>query len=261
MRAKLGPMLLQGDDLAVQLFIGAAALTVLSVAVTQAGWTHKWFVRGMFGLAVLLAVASIGWPYFETKIPLVSEALQAITSSRIGWFFAGIIPAFVSGMLVSDNLRRRRETTTTLSPQQKNDLDFILHTLSQNLGWIEHQLKLFGDFQKTRTEKVLSQHRFDLEQIRNGINDTHGAILVYLNENKEYFSYLRKVLNGDEMLGSFHPIATEYLAKLGTTWPIDQERAAMVDVVNQRPIKSAAGIREWLAGATNRLGEMRETLH
>ena len=51
-------MLLQGDELSVQLFIGAAALTALSVAMTQAGWTHKWFVRG-------ISVSSIGWPLIQ----------------------------------------------------------------------------------------------------------------------------------------------------------------------------------------------------
>jgi hypothetical protein len=105
-------MLLRGDALAVQLFIGAAALTALSVAMTQAGWTHRRFVRGMFALAAFLAVACVGWPYFESRIPLFNDALQAVALSRIGWFFVGIIPAFVGGMLLSDVLRRRRRETT-----------------------------------------------------------------------------------------------------------------------------------------------------
>jgi hypothetical protein len=102
-------MLLQGDELSVQLFIGAAALTALSVAMTQAGWTHKWFVGGMFALAALLSISSIGWPYLQTRIPIISDALQAVAAGRIGWFFVGITPAFVGGMLLSDALRRRRE--------------------------------------------------------------------------------------------------------------------------------------------------------
>ena len=106
-------MLLQGDELSVQLFIGAAALTALSVAMTQAGWTHKWFVRGMFALAALLTISSIGWPSFETKIPRLSGALQAIAASRLGWFLVGIIPAFIGGMLLNDWLRQRRQTAKT----------------------------------------------------------------------------------------------------------------------------------------------------
>jgi hypothetical protein len=102
-------MLLQGDELSVQLFIGAAALTALSVAMTQAGWTHKWFVGGMFAIAALLSSSSIGWPFLQTRIPIISDALQAVAAGRIGWFFVGITPAFVGGMLLSDWLRRRRE--------------------------------------------------------------------------------------------------------------------------------------------------------
>ena len=65
----------------------------------------------MFALAALLSVSSIGWPLIQTRIPAINDALQAAASSRIGWFFVGIIPAFVGGMLLSDSLRRRREIT------------------------------------------------------------------------------------------------------------------------------------------------------
>jgi hypothetical protein len=121
--------MLQGDALSVQLFIGAASLTALSVAMTQAGWTHKWFVGGMFALAALLAVASIGWPYFETRIPRLSDALQVVAASRMGWFSVGIIPAFVGGMLLSDTARRRRETTKI--PQKWMSTFIAMETLAR----------------------------------------------------------------------------------------------------------------------------------
>src|SRR5450631_1507969 len=82
-------MLLQGDALAVQLFIGSGAVAALSVAMTQAGWTQKWFVRAMFGLAVLLAIAFIGWPYFEDREPLIAA-----------WSFMGIVSVFALAMAV-----------------------------------------------------------------------------------------------------------------------------------------------------------------
>src|SRR6266700_1438114 len=101
--------MLQGDALAVQLFIGAVAISALTVAMTQAGWTHRWFVRGMFGLGSLLAIASVGWRYIEARLPTIGDALQTVAQSRAAWFFAGIAPALVAGMLLSDSLRRRRE--------------------------------------------------------------------------------------------------------------------------------------------------------
>jgi hypothetical protein len=106
-------MLLQGDELSVQLFIGAAAISTLSVAMTQAGWTHKWFVRTMFGVAVLLSCASVGWPYFGSRIPAISGGLQAMAETRIVWFFAGVVPALVIGMRVTE-LQRRRNTQDRL---------------------------------------------------------------------------------------------------------------------------------------------------
>jgi hypothetical protein len=124
-------MLLQGDALAVQLFIGAAALTALSVAATQAGWTHKWFVRGMFGLAALLAIASTGWRYIEARIPLLDGALQAAASSRIVWFVSGIVPALIVGMLIRDQLRRRRESHVKILPPGWVSVDTARRTLAQ----------------------------------------------------------------------------------------------------------------------------------
>jgi len=122
-------MLLQGDELAVQLFIGAVAFTALSVAMTQAGWTHRWFVRGMFGVAALLAIASIGWQYFESRIPYINDVLQTTALSRIAWFFMGIIPAFVAGMLLNDSQRRRRETSK--KPSEWKSIFTAMETLAR----------------------------------------------------------------------------------------------------------------------------------
>lgn len=98
-------MLLQGDALSVQLFIGAAAISALSIGMTQAGWTHKWFVRAMFGLAVVLAALMFGWSFVETHIPTINASLQTAASSRMVWFVMGLLPAFTLGILTRDTLR------------------------------------------------------------------------------------------------------------------------------------------------------------
>jgi hypothetical protein len=103
--------MLQGDSLAVQLFIGAAAISVLAIAITQAGWTQRWFIRGLFALAALLSIASVWWRHLEIRIPLINDVLQAVAASRVAWFFMGIVPALVTGMLLSDLLRHRRSRT------------------------------------------------------------------------------------------------------------------------------------------------------
>jgi hypothetical protein len=108
--------MLQGDALAVQLFIGAAAISALTVAMTQAGWTHRWFVGGMFGLGALLAMASVGWRYIETRLPLINDALQTVAQSRAAWFLSGVVPALIAGMLINDLLRLRRESHVKVPP-------------------------------------------------------------------------------------------------------------------------------------------------
>jgi len=62
-------MLLQGDLLAVQLFIGAAALTTFSAAMTHAGWTHKMVRPRDVRLAALLSITCVGWPYSRPEYP------------------------------------------------------------------------------------------------------------------------------------------------------------------------------------------------
>jgi hypothetical protein len=121
--------MLQGDDLSIQLFIAGAAISVLSVAMTQAGWTHRWFVRAMFGLAALLIIVSAGWRYIETRLPLINDALRTIASSRTAWFFMGIVPALVAGMLISDLLLRRREAPT--KPTEWKSIIGAMETLAR----------------------------------------------------------------------------------------------------------------------------------
>jgi hypothetical protein len=131
--------MLQGDALAVQLFIGAAALNVLSVAMTQAGWTHRWFVGGLFGLSVLLAALSVSWAHVETAIPGLNAFLSLLASRRITWVFAGIVPAFILGIRSNDFLRKSRKKEHWVSPYVAV-MDFTKPHLIANLSSYENQL-------------------------------------------------------------------------------------------------------------------------
>jgi hypothetical protein len=52
--------MLTGDDLSTQYFIAGAAIALLGIGVTQAGWTHRWLIRGVFaGGLTLLARAPL----------------------------------------------------------------------------------------------------------------------------------------------------------------------------------------------------------
>jgi hypothetical protein len=154
--------MLQGDALSVQLFIGAAAISALSVAMTQAGWTHKWFVRGMFFLTAILACASIGWPYFEARIPLVNDGLQTVATSRVAWFFIGIVPATISGMLVSDALRRRRERAARTTPIEWVSVDTAMHQFARQ-DLIDRYNYVFGEY--TRASNHLDSLQEEVEKL------------------------------------------------------------------------------------------------
>jgi hypothetical protein len=83
----------ESDILAVQLFIGSLAAGAAAVAMTQAGWTHKWFVRGMFLLAAGLAAMAIFWPRIGPKVSRIDDLLVEVAGSRIAWFLIGAVLA------------------------------------------------------------------------------------------------------------------------------------------------------------------------
>jgi hypothetical protein len=78
--------MLTGDDLTVQLFIAASALTLLGVAMTQAGWTHKVFVRSLFVLSFGLFGCAIFWKWIAKWSPYIAAAARSVTSGSASWF-------------------------------------------------------------------------------------------------------------------------------------------------------------------------------
>jgi hypothetical protein len=74
------------DDPSTQYFVAGAALTVLGVAVTQAGWNHRWFLRGAFGLGIALLVCAALWKPITSTFPKVGELTDPIGSSAGAWF-------------------------------------------------------------------------------------------------------------------------------------------------------------------------------
>ncbi|HUZ72258.1 MAG TPA: hypothetical protein VMU87_04675 [Stellaceae bacterium] len=75
------------DILAVQLWIGAAAIAVLAMAMAAAGWKHKYFIRGLFALVGLLALVAIFWREIMPIIPDAAGGFVAsLANSRLAWF-------------------------------------------------------------------------------------------------------------------------------------------------------------------------------
>lgn len=77
--------MLTGDDLSTQYFVGGAAITILGIAMTQAGWTHSMFIRGMFALGAALVICAIFWKPLTETFPRISEIANPVGSSGLGW--------------------------------------------------------------------------------------------------------------------------------------------------------------------------------
>ncbi|MGD0418570.1 MAG: hypothetical protein ABSA68_03145 [Xanthobacteraceae bacterium] len=82
------------DILSIQLWFGAAALTFLAIAMTAAGWNHKYFIRSMFGVAALMALLAIFWPQIHVAIPDQIQKWIATESDNhfvwLGMFVVGM---------------------------------------------------------------------------------------------------------------------------------------------------------------------------
>jgi hypothetical protein len=76
-----------GDELAIRLFVGGAALTLAGLGTTQAGWTHRSFVVGLFLGAAVLAAIAIFWAPIAATWPKLDAALSAISVSPVAWFW------------------------------------------------------------------------------------------------------------------------------------------------------------------------------
>src|SRR2546423_14725623 len=77
----------ESDILSIQLWLGAAAIAFLAIGMTVAGWNHKLFIRSMFVLASLLAMAAVFWPRIRLRIPeKLDERLGSIANNQITWF-------------------------------------------------------------------------------------------------------------------------------------------------------------------------------
>lgn len=76
--------MLSGDELAIQLFIAALAVSIWSVAVTQAGWTGKKFIQILFFCGALFASIALFWGLLSKQLPHL-DLLANIATSAWAW--------------------------------------------------------------------------------------------------------------------------------------------------------------------------------
>jgi hypothetical protein len=80
------------DILQIQLWFGAAAIAFGAIAITAAGWNHRYFVWSMFSLAGASALVALLWRKINEAIPEVaSEKFLAVTAQPLTWFAIFVI--------------------------------------------------------------------------------------------------------------------------------------------------------------------------
>jgi hypothetical protein len=83
------------DNLSVQLWFGAAAITFMAIAMSAAGWNHKYFVWSMFTLAGATVVVAVFYRSIKTLIPpRWEDVIVLIANDHRAWFVMFTIGIF-----------------------------------------------------------------------------------------------------------------------------------------------------------------------
>jgi hypothetical protein len=104
--------MLTGDDLSTQYFIAGAAIAILGIGVTQAGWTHRWFVRIMFLLGLALLASAAFWGQITEQFPKFAKLTNPVGSSSLAWLSL-LSVALISVLYLDYRARTRRANEDT----------------------------------------------------------------------------------------------------------------------------------------------------
>src|SRR5271169_2954773 len=73
-------------------WLGSAAIAVVAIAITAAGFNNRLFVRAMFGLFVLLALVAVLWRRVIAFLPEhFDDRMSFIANSKVAWFGSYIL--------------------------------------------------------------------------------------------------------------------------------------------------------------------------
>ena len=69
-------------------------------AIGQAGWRHRYLLRGLFALAAVLVLAGLFWPWLKAYSPTLTNVVSQIGTSPVAWFVV-LILALTASLLPS----------------------------------------------------------------------------------------------------------------------------------------------------------------
>jgi hypothetical protein len=113
----------------IQLFLAGTAIAVLGVAVTQADWKHKIFVRGLFSTSFGLFIAAVFWPNIGPKIPQgIDVPLGAISSNAVSWL---VLLALAVSAICALDYRTRLDWIRLVGPLKRGGFTQIERAVPQ----------------------------------------------------------------------------------------------------------------------------------
>jgi hypothetical protein len=108
---------MSGDDLAVILFLLAAALAILLTLVTIHGWKHKGLLYTLWALFVFLVAAACAWPWIkELRASGIPNALSLIATNPLAYVVLALGLAVVLALT-----RRDQQPRPTYRPISRTD--------------------------------------------------------------------------------------------------------------------------------------------
>lgn len=130
------------DILSIQLFIGGIAISFFGIAVSAAGWNHRYFVRAMFAITALAVVVGISWRSISKPLsPDSMKAIAAVASSPITWlvmFSAGIVAILIITKLHRSATPKAIKTSLRLQ-FQPNSINVTCLHLENVWCWYAHR--------------------------------------------------------------------------------------------------------------------------
>lgn len=92
------------SNLTIILFLVGLAVNFLVAGVSQAGWRHRWIIRGLFVVAAVLLCVGVTWPWLKIYSPTVTKFVTEMATNSVAWFV--IMMSSVTVWLVKPHLTR-----------------------------------------------------------------------------------------------------------------------------------------------------------
>jgi hypothetical protein len=131
--------MLSGDDLAIALFLLAAAISVAGTAMNAAGYRQPLLVACLFGLAVICAAAGLGWSGVRTLSPTFTNGITQIATDPWAWFFLLVIG--MGAVLILP----RRQPALVRSTHRSKERTFIDIDTDYLIGLYKNRPSIQGD--------------------------------------------------------------------------------------------------------------------